>query len=127
MLLTERDVYLFREGTQFGAHRFMGAHAAREGNESGTHFRVWAPNARAVSVAGDFNDWSPAATHVLQARADGSGLWEGFLAEAGRGSRYKYRLDGADGRRYDKSDPYAFHTEVPPATASVVWDLAYDW
>jgi len=127
MLLTDRDVYLFREGTEFGAYRFMGAHAVQEAGRAGTRFRVWAPNARAVSVIGDFNDWSPRPDHGLHARGDGAGLWEGFIAGVGHGSRYKFRIDAADGSRFDKSDPYACCSELPPATASVVWDLAYEW
>ena len=127
MLLTDRDVYLFREGNQFGAHRFMGAHVADENGRAGTRFRVWAPNARAIALIGDFNDWSPDPAHELRARDDGSGLWERYVPDIARGSRYKYRVEGADGSRFDKSDPYAFFGEAPPRTASVVWDLDYDW
>ncbi|MGE3773979.1 MAG: 1,4-alpha-glucan branching protein GlgB, partial [Gammaproteobacteria bacterium] len=127
MLLTDRDVYLFREGTQFGAHRFMGAHAAHEDGRAGTRFRVWAPNARAITLIGDFSDWSSLPGRGLRARDDDSGLWEIFVPGLGRGSRYKFRIEGADGSRFDKSDPYAFFSEAPPGTASVVWDLAYDW
>jgi 1,4-alpha-glucan branching enzyme len=124
MLLTERDVYLFREGTHFGAYRMMGAHLVSEDGVAGTRFRVWAPNARSVALIGDVNEWRP---HALVPRADDSGLWEGFVPGIGRGARYKYRIEGPDGRTFDKSDPYAFRSEAPPGTASIVWALDYDW
>ncbi|MCC7121443.1 MAG: 1,4-alpha-glucan branching protein GlgB [Gammaproteobacteria bacterium] len=125
MGLTDRDVYLFREGTQFSAHRFMGAHVG--GPDAGTGFRVWAPNARGVSLIGDFNDWAPSAAHRLRLRDDGSGIWELRLPTPGPGARYKYRIETTAGERFDKGDPYAFCSEAAPGTASVVWDLDYDW
>ena len=125
-LLTEHDVYLFREGNHFRAYQKLGAHAARRNEQGGTSFRVWAPNAGAVSVIGDFNGWDEAA-HPLAPRADHSGIWEGFVAGVGRGAVYKYRVLSQAGERFDKSDPYAVRTEAPPATAAVVWDLEYQW
>ena len=125
-LLTEHDVYLFREGNHFRAYQKLGAHAALHNERGGTSFRVWAPNARAVSVIGEFNGWDEAA-HPLAARADHSGIWEGFVAGVGRGALYKYRILSQAGERFDKSDPYAVRTEAPPGTAAVVWDLDYQW
>jgi 1,4-alpha-glucan branching enzyme len=125
-LLTEHDVYLFREGNHFRAYQKLGAHAAVQDERGGTSFRVWAPNAEAISVIGDFNGWDDAA-HPLAPRADHSGIWEGFIAGVGPGALYKYRVVSQAGERFDKSDPYALRTEAPPRTAAVVWDLDYQW
>ncbi len=125
MLLTEQDIYHFREGTYFRAYERLGAHADPAGGA--THFAVWAPNADAVSVLGDFNGWSRGAD-PLQPRWDSSGIWEGSIASAARGALYKYAITARhSGETLEKSDPYAFCTEVPPRTASVVWDLGYQW
>jgi 1,4-alpha-glucan branching enzyme len=125
VLLTEQDIYHFREGTYFRAYEGFGAHPDPTGGA--THFAVWAPNADAVSVLGDFNGWSRGA-HPLEPRWDSSGIWEGSVCGAARGALYKYAITARQtGEALEKSDPYAFHTEVPPRTASVVWDLAYLW
>ena len=129
MLLTEHDIYLFREGTHGRAYEKLGAHALppEAGREAGTGFAVWAPNAASVSVVGDFNGWNPV-THSLAPRADSSGIWEGFIPGIGLGTLYKYHIVSLQGGyTVQKSDPYAFHCEKPPRTASVVWDLAYEW
>ena len=125
--LTEQDVYLFREGTLFRAFDKLGAHACELDGVAGTRFCVWAPNAERVSVIGAFNGWRTDAA-PLRARADGSGIWEGFLPGLGPGTLYKYHIASRyRGFVTDKSDPFAFRTEVPPRTASVVADLAYAW
>ncbi len=128
MLLTEQDIYHFREGTHFRAYEKLGAHPATAGDPSaGTRFAVWAPNARAVSVIGDFNHWRRGDAH-LSPRGDSSGIWEGVLEGVRPGALYKYHVVSRHGgHAVDKSDPYAFRTELPPRTASVVWDLAYSW
>ena len=129
MLLTEHDIYLFREGTHGRAYEKLGAHLlpALEGHPAGTHFAVWAPNAASVAVVGDFNGWNDLA-HPLTPRADSSGIWEGFVPGIGRGALYKYHIiSHQQGYTVDKSDPFAFHCETPPRTASVVWDLGYAW
>ena len=120
--LTEQDIYHFREGTYVRAYEKLGAHARADG----THFAVWAPNATAVALIGDFNHWGGTA-HALKPRLDSSGIWEGTFAGLGPGALYKYRVSARDGSSQDKCDPYAFHAEVPPRTASVVWDLEYRW
>jgi 1,4-alpha-glucan branching enzyme len=127
VLLTAQDIYHFREGTFFRAYERLGAHlvSASAARASGTHFAVWAPNAEAVSVIGDFNGWDPA-SHPLEARPDSSGIWEALVEGVGAGALYKYQVV-APGFAQDKSDPYAFRTEAPPRTASVVWSLEYDW
>ena len=130
MLLTDRDIYHFREGTYFRAYEKLGAHlqpTTAAGAPGGTHFAVWAPNAAAVSVVGDFNRWDRR-SHPLAARGDSSGIWEGLFPAVGRGALYKYHVVSRSGDyREDKADPYAFRTEVPPRSASVVWDLGYEW
>src|SRR5579859_2959318 len=128
MLLTAQDIYHFREGTYLRAYERLGAHPVpAAGAATATHFAVWAPNASAVSVIGDFNGWTRG-RHALSARADSSGIWEGTVEGAGPGALYKYHVVARDGRSgTDKADPYAFRSEPPPRTASVVWDLAYPW
>jgi 1,4-alpha-glucan branching enzyme len=123
MLLTEQDIYLFREGTFVRAYEKLGAHPSAEG----TQFAVWAPNAQSVAVVGDFNGWNPT-SHKLEPRSDSSGLWEAFLPGVRAGAVYKYHIVSRHaGYSVDKADPYAFYAEVPPRTASVVWDLSYEW
>jgi len=93
VLLTEQDIYHFREGTYFRAYEKLGAHAVRatEGAPHGTRFAVWAPNAAAVTVIGDFNGWDRR-RHPLSARADSSGIWQGVVAGVGPGALYKYHV-----------------------------------
>jgi 1,4-alpha-glucan branching enzyme len=129
VLLTDHDIYLFREGSHVRAYEKLGAHALSHGpdGDQGTHFAVWAPNAAAVSMVGDFNGWNPA-THPLTVRSDSSGIWEAFLPGVRAGSIYKYHIVSRQaGYTVDKADPFAFYCEVPPRTASVVWDLSYEW
>jgi len=124
--LSETDLYLLNEGTHARLYNKLGAHAATRGGRKGTHFRVWAPNAETVSVVGEFNAWDRSA-HPLQNRGT-SGVWEGFVPAVGTGSLYKYFIQSRYGHyRVEKADPFAFHGETPPRTASIVWDLSYDW
>jgi 1,4-alpha-glucan branching enzyme len=125
-VLTKDDLYLFNEGTHNRLYEKLGAHARQTSGVDGTNFGVWAPNAERVSVIGDFNHWQPDAT-PLHAVGD-SGIWEAFVPDVGRGARYKYRIESRyNGFRVDKADPFGFLHEVPPATASIVWDLDYEW
>ena len=125
-LLTEHDVYLFSEGTWLRAYEKMGAHPCVLDGEEGVYFAVWAPNAERVSVVGDFNDWTPG-KHPLCPRGS-SGIWEGFIPGLGPGARYKYHLVSRyHGYQVFKADPYGFRHECPPGTASIVWDLTYEW
>ena len=128
MLLTEQDIYHFREGTYYRAYEKLGAHPATAADPTrATRFAVWAPNASAVSVIGDFNHWRRGHTR-LSPRNDSSGIWEGVVEGVGPGALYKYHVVSRHGgQAVDKSDPYAFRTELPPRTASVVWNLAYEW
>ncbi|MGE5336434.1 MAG: 1,4-alpha-glucan branching protein GlgB [Gemmatimonadota bacterium] len=120
--MTEQDIYLFREGTHAWLHEKLGCQLSA----GGAHFAVWAPNARSVSVMGDFNDWS-GETHPLQPRWDSSGIWERFVEGISPGARYKYRITTQSGEILDKADPFAFFAEVPPQTASRAWQLDYEW
>ncbi len=125
-LLTDDDLFLFNEGTHRQLYRKMGAHPVERDGVTGIHFSVWAPNAASVHVMGDFNDWSKT-RDVMTPRAQ-SGIWEAFIPEAHHGSRYKYYIESRfGGYKVDKTDPFAFHAEIPPMTASVVWDLDYGW
>jgi len=125
-LLTQSDLYLFNEGSHYRIYDKLGAHAMKAGGESGTYFAVWAPNAREVSVIGNFNHWSPGA-HALQPKGS-SGIWEGFIPVLGPGTLYKFHIDSHQhGYRGEKADPVGFFHERPPRTASVVWDLQYEW
>jgi len=124
--LTADDLYLFNEGSHFRLYDKLGAHPATQDGTTGTYFAVWAPDAKQVSVIGDFNGWDRA-PNPLAPRAD-SGIWEGFVPGVGQGTLYKYHIVSRHkGYRVDKADPFAFHAETPPRSASVVWDLDYEW
>ncbi|MET0514065.1 MAG: 1,4-alpha-glucan branching protein GlgB [Nitrospiraceae bacterium] len=124
--LTDDDIYLFNEGTQFKLYEKLGAHPGLVNGVEGTSFSVWAPDAEWVSVVGNFNDWKQDA-HPLKPRGN-SGIWEGFIAGANKGTLYKYHIRSRHlGYRVDKTDPFSIFNEIPPKTASIVWDLAYEW
>jgi len=125
-LLTEDDLYLFNEGSHFELYEKMGSHPVHHKGVEGTYFAVWAPDAEKVAVMGEFNGWDKG-SHFLGSRGQ-SGIWEGFIPGIGKGMTYKYHIYSRwGGYRVDKADPYAVHTEVPPLTGSVVWDLDYAW
>ena len=125
-LLTEQDLYLFNEGSNYRLYEKMGAHVVTDDGETGTVFSVWAPNARSVSVVGSFNSWNPI-THRLSPRGS-SGIWEGFIPGVGQGALYKFHIESNNqGYSIDKADPLGLLYEKPPRTASVVWDLEYQW
>jgi 1,4-alpha-glucan branching enzyme len=120
------DLHLFGEGTHARVYEGLGAHLARRNGQDGVDFAVWAPNAAHVYVIGDFEGWGGAPT-ALAPRAS-SGIWEGFVPGLEAGARYKYRIVSRhNGYQVDKADPYGFRCELPPATASIVCDLAYAW
>ncbi|MDD1607213.1 MAG: 1,4-alpha-glucan branching enzyme, partial [Methylococcaceae bacterium] len=125
-LLTDLDIYLFKQGKNFRLYEKLGSHIIIVDGVKGTHFAVWAPNASAVSVIGDFNHWD-ATVNPLHLRNDESGIWEGFIADVSVGAIYKYRIVSRDGKSADKGDPFAFYWETPPLTASRVWELDYVW
>ncbi len=124
--LTDDDLYLFNEGTHSRLYDKLGAHIMTANGVAGTYFAVWAPDAKRVSVIGDFNHWEPE-TNPLVPRGK-SGIWEGFVPGVKTGAMYKYRIVSKyNDYRADKADPCAFHSEVPPGTASIIWDLNYEW
>ncbi|MGD0101655.1 MAG: 1,4-alpha-glucan branching protein GlgB [Acidobacteriota bacterium] len=125
-LITDEDLYLFNEGSHFRLYERMGAHPLTVAGQHGTFCAVWAPNAEQVSVVGDFNQWD-GTRHPLRSRGD-SGIWEGFLAGLGKGASYKFHIATKYlGYVVDKADPFAFYCQTPPETASVIWDLNYQW
>jgi len=125
-LLSDFDLHLYGEGSMRRAYDKFGAQLRTEGDVSGVNFAVWAPNARSVSVVGDFNNWD-SRTHPLR-KLIPSGIWELFVPELGPGENYKYRVTSEHGEVVDKSDPFGFAAELPPRTASIVSDLTdYEW
>jgi len=126
-LLTEHDIYLFKEGTHFRLYEKLGSHPMTVDGQEGTLFAVWAPNARQVSVIGDFNGWDRK-SHPMTVRLDGSGIWEGFVPGLGSGTVYKYHITSrVHGKHLEKADPFAMAWEIPPRSASVVWNLDFKW
>ena len=125
--ITDLDVHLFKEGTHFRLFEKLGCHLTTQKGTPGAAFSVWAPNAKSVSVVGDFNGWNRK-THPMNARWDGSGIWEVFIPDVPKGSPYKYFIQSHNkAHSGEKGDPFALTWEVPPKTASVVWDLDYEW
>src|SRR5438552_651168 len=123
-LISPFDLHLFNEGTHSHLFDKLGAHPAHD--PEGTYFAVWAPNADAVSVIGEFNGWDKSG-NSLYAREE-SGIWEGFIPTVRHGALYKYSVHSKVTRTgVDKADPFATYSEAPPRQASIVWDLAYDW
>ncbi len=123
--ITEFDLYLFGEGTHYRTYNKMGAHALTVDGVDGVHFAVWAPNAIRVSVIGPYNRWD-GRHQPMQQR--GGGLWEIFVPHLRPGDLYKFEVKGHNDFLAQKSDPYAFASELRPRTASVVWDNAkYKW
>ena len=125
-LLSAEDQRLFKEGAHLSLHRKLGAHLVENHGATGVRFAVWAPNAAAVSVIGEFNGWD-ASAHPL-ALGKTSGVWSGFIPGASQSALYKYHIVSRRGSSAtDKADPFGFMQESPPGTASVIWDLRYQW
>jgi 1,4-alpha-glucan branching enzyme len=124
---TTNDIYLFKEGKHFRLYDKLGSHAMNVEGTAGVYFAVWAPNAKVVSVLGNFNGWNTQ-SHVLSLKDDNSGIWEGFIPKIKKGEIYKYHIVSKY-RKYhvEKGDPFAFSWESPPRTASRVWNLDYKW
>ncbi|MEO5936101.1 MAG: 1,4-alpha-glucan branching protein GlgB [Terriglobales bacterium] len=125
-LLGDHDLYLFNEGNHYCLYDKLGAHLTTVDGVAGTYFAVWAPDAKAATVTGDFNHWNRK-THHLSPRGS-SGIWEGFIPGIAKGSIYKFHIESRfHGYQVDKADPFAIFNEVPPKTGSVVWDREYEW
>ncbi|MFP7655058.1 1,4-alpha-glucan branching protein GlgB [Chryseobacterium proteolyticum] len=125
-LFTDDDVYLFKEGKHYKLYDKFGAHSVEKDGVSGVYFSVWAPNAKKVSVIGNFNNWSHK-EHILYPRWDGSGIWEGFIADLKWGTLYKYAIETAYGDLLEKSDPYALSWEQNLQAASLISTTWYEW
>jgi 1,4-alpha-glucan branching enzyme len=125
-LFTDDDVHAFQHGTHSTLYQLFGNKQIEVLGVKGTYFSVWAPNATAVFVKGNFNDWDNEA-HPLKVRLESSGIWEGFIPNIGQGEVYKYHIHGYKGIKLDKGDPYAHFWELRPDTASITWQTAYEW
>ena len=126
-LFTEFDINLFKAGKHYKLYEKFGSHVVTVDGETGTYFAVWAPSAKSISVVGDFNYWIEG-EHMLNVRWDGSGIWEGFVPNVGVGALYKYKIfSHHNNYSVEKADPYAKKCELPPNTASVVWEDDYSW
>ena len=125
-VLSEFDRYLLSEGTFHRAYERLGAHFVERDGQRGVQFAVWAPNAKLISVIGDFNKWNASANPMEPSSA---GVWETFIPRLRQGDTYKYHIESTfQGYKVDKADPYCFAAEIRPQTASRVWDLAsYSW
>jgi 1,4-alpha-glucan branching enzyme len=125
-LLTDHDLHLFNEGTHYRLYDKLGAHLVTVDGTPGAYFAVWAPNARQVTVMGEFNGWDKHG-HALAHRGS-SGIWEGFVPGVGQGAAYKYHIQSRyHGFQVDKADPLASFAEVPPRTGSRVWEAGHSW
>ena len=125
-LFSQEDIDNFQRGTHYRLYEHFGAHARNVLGTDGYYFAVWAPNATYISVIGNFNHWDNTA-HPLYVRLESSGIWEGFIPNLAKGEVYKYHIHGFRGARLDKGDPYANFWEKRPGTASITWDLDFEW
>ncbi|MEY4052217.1 MAG: 1,4-alpha-glucan branching protein GlgB [Chitinophagia bacterium] len=125
-LFTDEDVRNFQNGTHYSLYTLFGNKQLEVSGTKGTYFAVWAPNATAVYVKGNFNDWNNE-THLLKVRQDSSGIWEGFVPGIHQGEVYKYHIHGYKGVKLDKGDPFANYWELRPLTASITWQTNYAW
>ena len=124
--ISELDTYLFAKGTHYEIYEKMGAHLAEEDGKAGTYFSVWAPNARSVSVVGDFNNWDRSA-HPMQP-VHQSGIWDIFVPVVKAGDLYKFAVETSQGYTVLKADPYGNQSQLRPDNASVVADIRhFDW
>ena len=124
-IITKDDCYLFGQGVHYEIYKKLGSHPMTYRGKDGFYFAVWAPHAKAVSIAGDFNNWDPEADYMTTLRT--SGIWELFVPGVRAGQRYKYAICTQSGKMLYKADPYACHAEVRPATASVVYAPSPKW
>ncbi|MBS1620719.1 MAG: 1,4-alpha-glucan branching protein GlgB [Bacteroidetes bacterium] len=125
-LLSGEDIKNFQQGTHYKLYKKFGSHSIKVNDVWGMYFCVWAPNATSVSVTGNFNDWKEKEYELLP-RWDKSGVWEGFIPEFKLGEVYKYHIVGYKGQEIDKGDPFSNFWEKRPATASITWDMYYEW
>ncbi len=124
-LFTDQDIYLFKEGKHYKLYEKFGSHSVEKEGVKGVYFSVWAPNAKKVSVIGNFNNWNHR-EHILYPRWDESGIWEGFIPALAWGTLYKYAIEH-QGKILEKSDPYALSWEQNLQAASMVSTNWYEW
>ena len=123
--ILDYPIYLFNEGTNFEAHKMMKISYVVKSGKKMWRFRCYAPNARSVSIVGDFNNWDRN-THRMS--PVGGGIWEGYVQALKKFDNYKFSVEQINGRIVNKADPFALHTETPPATASKIYDISgYNW
>jgi 1,4-alpha-glucan branching enzyme len=125
-LFSDQQITNYQNGTNYKLYELFGSHEIEVLGVKGFYFAVWAPNATEVSVMGNFNDWKRG-TFPLFVRMDNSGIWEGFIPHFKKGDTYKYAIKGYQGVEIDKGDPFANFWEMKPATASISWDMQYNW
>jgi 1,4-alpha-glucan branching enzyme len=126
-LFSDFDIFLFKQGKHYKLFEKFGAHQHEVDGKEGCYFAVWAPSASHAAVIGNFNGWN-SNQHQMNQRSDGSGIWEIFIEGINQGEVYKYFFINAQtGEKLEKFDPYAMYAEVPPKTASVVYDIDYKW
>ena len=125
-LLSDRDLYLFNEGSHVRLYDHLGCHLGENNGQVGAWFGVWAPDALSVSIIGSFNRWNRLSNPL--AVREQSGLWEAFIPGVKVGDTYKFHITSRfHGYTVDKADPFAFYAEMPPRTGSKAWDLTYTW
>jgi len=125
-ILSADDLYLFNEGSHLKLYEKLGAHPMVIDSVEGTSFAVWAPDAKQVSVTGDFNGWNMSSHPLYQ--QEQSGIWQSFVPGITKGSLYKYHIISRHKNyKVDKADPFSLYNEIPPKTASIVWNLDYEW
>lgn len=121
-------LYLFHQGTNYKAYEFLGAHPYSKNENEGFVFRTWAPNAKEVTVVGDFNDWDEETNPMQLIQNQTCGVWECMIPDVKQFDNYKYCIHTFEGKTFLKADPYAFHTQTNPETASKIYDISgYDW
>lgn len=125
-LFSDEDLRNYHAGTHYSLYKLFGSHKIRVLDRTGYYFAVWAPNATKVAVVGDFNNWNVDA-HPLYVRLEKSGIWEGFIPDLQQFTTYKYYIEGFEGVKLFKGDPYANHWELRPATASKTVEIEYEW
>lgn len=124
--ISEEQVYLFNQGNNYKSYYFLGAHIVESKNVIGVRFAVWAPNAKSVSVTGDFNNWDTLADPMEKIGT--SGVWQVFIPNLRENELYKYAIETIDGETLFKTDPYGYYAERKPKTASIIYDLdGFSW
>ncbi len=124
--ISDFQIYLFNTGSNFQSYKIFGSHKIKDDGKIKWRFSVWAPNAKSISLIGEFNNWDGKSFEL--SKIDGTGIWSGIFDVPKENQLYKYRITAEDGNIYDRADPYAFKSELRPGTASVVYDsFDFNW